>query len=59
MVAGNKIKNMVVTSLALATLAGSLTGCVLYTPGPRRVAYVAPAPVVVMHPYYAARVVVR
>ena len=57
--AGNRIRNMVVTSLALATLAGSLAGCVLYTPGPRRVAYVAPAPVVVVHPYYAARVVVR
>lgn len=38
--------------LALAILAPSLAGCVAYVPGPPRVAYVAPAPVVVVHPYY-------
>jgi hypothetical protein len=37
--------------LSLATLGVSLAGCVAYVPGPRRVAYVAPAPVVVVRPY--------
>ena len=38
-------------ALSLITLGSSLAGCVAYVPGPRRVAYVAPAPVVVVHPY--------
>ena len=41
-----------VTLGALVTLATSLAGCVAYVPGPpRRVAYVVPAPVVVVRPY--------
>jgi hypothetical protein len=37
-------------ALSLVTLGISLTGCIV-APGPRRVAYVAPAPIVVVHPY--------
>ena len=41
----------VLAALSLVTLAISLAGCVAYVPPPRRVAYVRPAPVVVVHPY--------
>lgn len=47
----------VVAAISLAILAVSLAGCVVVPAGPRRVAYVAPAPVVVVHPV-RARVVV-